>query len=142
MAQVSPIIQDEILTYGGEGPPTKVEVDSSGWYAWPQTASVFTFRSGEGDFTVRKERAGNRRGEPYWRVYRKRGGKLHRAYLGKSEELTLERLGAIATGMADQHTGGSPRRGQEQPAPRLVSPRVFSSHKAHRPLPQVPSTGS
>src|SRR5260370_22590157 len=123
MVQVYPIIEDGIRTYLRDGHPTQVEVDSSGWYAWLQTASVFTFRSGEGDFTVRKERAGNRRGEPYWRVYLNRGGKLHRAYLGKSEEMTLYAFGAISPVLAAQHTGGSPRRVQLQPAWRRLSSR-------------------
>src|SRR5260370_32239145 len=101
MVQVYPIIEDGIRTYLRDGHPTQVEVDSSGWYAWLQTASVFTFRSGEGDFTVRKERAGNRRGEPYWRVYRERGGKLQPAYRGKAEGLPHEHLGAHPTGRPD-----------------------------------------
>jgi LuxR family maltose regulon positive regulatory protein len=90
MTQTPPIIQDETLTYQQGDTIAEVMVGSPRWYAWLETASTFTFRSGQGHFTARKEQAGNRRGEPYWRAYRKRGGKLHRAYLGQSEELTLE----------------------------------------------------
>jgi LuxR family maltose regulon positive regulatory protein len=45
---------------------------------------------------MRRERAGNQRGDWYWRAYRKRDGKLHRIYVGKTGELTLERLDAVA----------------------------------------------
>ena len=102
MAQVSPIIQNGILTDLRDGSPVQIVVDSSDWYAWLQTASTFAFRSEEGLFTAHKERAGHRRGEPYWRAYLKRGGKLHRAYLGQSEGLTLKRLQLVAVVLASK----------------------------------------
>src|SRR6266567_7320634 len=112
MAQTPPIIQDEVLTYQQDDSTAQVMVDSAGWYAWLETASTFTFRSEQASFTARKERAGNRRGEPYWRAYRKRGGKLHRAYLGQSGELTLARLQATAAMLAGQDEGGGSLKGQ------------------------------
>src|SRR5260370_10365505 len=105
MAQVSPIIQDGILTDLGDGSPVQIVVDTSDWYTWLQTASAFTFRGEEGLFTAHKERAGNRRGRAYWRAYRTRQGKLHRAYLGQSEELTLERLQSVAVVLASKGAG-------------------------------------
>jgi len=96
MAQVSPIIQDGILTDLRDGSPLQIVVDSSDWYVWLQTASTFTFRSEHGSFTAYKERAGNRRGRAYWRANCTRQGKLHRAYLGQSEELALEQLQSVA----------------------------------------------
>jgi len=105
MAQVSPIIQDGILTDLRDGSPVQIVVDSSDWYAWLQTASIFTFRGEEGLFTAHKERAGNRRGRAYWRAYRTWQGKLHRAYLGQSEELTLEQLQSVAVVLASKGAG-------------------------------------
>src|SRR6266851_2232371 len=102
MAQVSPIIQDGILTDLRDGSPVQIVVDSSDWYAWLKTASTFTFRGEDGSFTAHKERAGNRRGRVYWRAYRTWQGKLHRAYLGQSEELTLERLQSVAGVLASK----------------------------------------
>jgi NB-ARC domain len=136
MTQTPPIIEEETLTYLQGDSTAQVMVGSARWYAWLETASTFTFRSGQGHFTARKERAGNRRGEPYWRAYRKRGGKLHRAYLGKSEELTLERLRAIAAVLADQNAGGDPLNGQEQSAGTGVSP-LASPHKDNWPHLQI-----
>ncbi len=105
MAQVSPIIQDGILTDLRDGSPVQIVVDSSEWYAWLQRASTFTFRGEEGLFTAHKERAGNRRGRLYWRAYRTWQGKLHRVYLGQSEELTLERLKAVAVVLVSKRAG-------------------------------------
>src|SRR5207244_1531543 len=72
------------------------------WYAWLTTASTFAFTSDSGTFTARKERAGNKRGGWYWKAYRKRGGTLSSAYLGKSETLTIERLQAVAALLAGE----------------------------------------
>src|SRR5216683_211192 len=112
MALTPPIILDEILTDQQGDSTAEVLVGSAGWYAWLETVSTFSFRSAAGHFSARKERAGNRRGEAYWRAYRKRGGKLHRAYLGQSEELTLERLRAVAAVLAGQDAGGGSLNGQ------------------------------
>src|SRR6266699_1119363 len=102
MVQVSPIIQDGILTDLRDRFPVQIVVDSSDWYAWLQTASIFTFRGEHGSFTAHKEHAGNRRGGAYWRAYRTWQGKLHRAYLGQSEGLTLERLQSAAVVLASK----------------------------------------
>jgi len=52
-----------------------------------------------GAFTVRRER---KRHSWYWYAYHKHNGKLHKAYLGKSEEMTLQRLNCVATALAGQ----------------------------------------
>ena len=120
MAQTPPSIQGELLTYQQDGQSVQVTVDTAGWYSWLETASTFTFRSEHGSFTARKERAGNKRGGTYWRAYRKRHGKLHRAYLGKSQELTLERLQKVAAVLAGQGPAED-----ATPTRRAVSPQML-----------------
>ncbi len=115
MAQTPFILQGETLTYHQGGQNVQVVVDTAGWYTWLETASTFTFHSEHGSFTARKERAGNRRGKLYWRAYRKCNGKLYRAYLGKSEELTLERLKAIATVLAGQGSADAAKANAHRP---------------------------
>jgi len=132
MAQVSPIIQNGVLTDLRDGSPVQIVVDSSDWYAWLQTASTFTFRGEEGRFTAHKERAGNRRGEAYWRAYRKRDGKLHRAYLGKSEELTLERLQSVALVLASKGEGEDLLDVPGLEAGTRPSSKVSSRARTHR----------
>ena len=68
-----------------------IEVGSEAWYAWltePNTHS-FSFRSPQGTLTARREHS---HGNWYWYAYRSQDGHLHKTYLGKSKELTLERL--------------------------------------------------
>jgi LuxR family maltose regulon positive regulatory protein len=77
-----------------------VQIGSAGWFTWlddPATQS-FTFEDAWGRFTARKER--RQRGSQYWIAYRKAGGKLRNAYLGKAADLTLERLQSTAAALA------------------------------------------
>src|SRR5215472_1052496 len=101
--QTMPVVQEDILTYQQDGQDDRLPVGAPAWYAWLSTARSFAFRSAFGSFTARKEQASNKRGGWYWRAYRKRDGKLHRVYLGKSEELTLDRLNAVAAALAAQN---------------------------------------
>src|SRR5258708_13980977 len=105
MARTPPIIQDGLLTYLRDGSLAQIVLASSDWYTWLQTASTFSFRREHGSFTAHKERAGNQRGRAYWRAYRTWQGKLHRAYVGQSEELTLEQLQSVAVVLASKGAG-------------------------------------
>ena len=96
MGQNHPTVQEDMLIYQLDGRTQMITLDTSEWYTWLVTASTFTFRSPFGTFTARKERAGNKRGGWYWKAYRRRGGKLLSAYIGKLESLTIERLHSVA----------------------------------------------
>src|SRR6266568_1318272 len=105
MTSSPPLIESHILTYQQSGQPTHVLVGTTEWYAWLRSASTFRFHSEQGTITARKERAGSRRGGEYWKAYRRHHGKLYRVYVGKSEELTLERLKSVAVVLASKGEG-------------------------------------
>src|SRR5919112_2435741 len=75
----------------------EIAVGSPSWVAWLRESSTrsFSFSGPPGTFTARKERRVH--GDEYWTAYRKRGGRLRKAYLGKAEKLTLERLNEAAS---------------------------------------------
>jgi predicted ATPase/DNA-binding CsgD family transcriptional regulator len=98
-----PVVQDATLTYRQGGQDNQLKVGTPAWHAWLCTARTFAFRGAFGTFTARKEHASNKRGGWYWRAYRRREGTLHRVYLGKSEEVTLDRLNTTAVILAGQH---------------------------------------
>ena len=84
-------------------PGSSVRLDSPAWFAWLEDATVTRFaypicdpRRGyiTGVMTVRKEH--RRRGGSYWVVYRRCGGRVRKAYLGRAHGVTNDRLGAIA----------------------------------------------
>src|SRR5215472_2955569 len=85
-----------------------VSVGTPAWYTWLETVTLFTFSSERGAFTARKER--RQRGGWYWKAYRTQHGKLVRAYLGKTEHLTLERLERVAQTLTDR---GIPTQGEQ-----------------------------
>src|SRR5919206_836982 len=83
-----------------EHPDAPIAVGSPAWVAWldaPATRS-FAFRSGQGSLTARKDR--RQRGGAYWVAYRKLGGTLRNIYLGKSADVTQERLADAAAMLA------------------------------------------
>ncbi len=130
--QARPVVQEDILIYQHGGQDDRLPVGTPEWYAWLSRAHSFAFRSALGTFTARKEQASNKRGGGYWRAYRKRDGKLHRVYLGKSEELTLERLNSVAGTLAGQDTvdKGDERVPQRQPEETLDQERFLQSSTA------------
>src|SRR5262245_37853633 len=95
MARTTPQVVNERLT--GHGAASPVAVGSPAWFSWLEQASHFAFRDPAGTFTARREAHG--RGA-YWRAYRTVGGRQRRAYLGRSADLTPERLRAVAAQLA------------------------------------------
>src|SRR5215831_4744092 len=70
-----------------------IAIGTADWYTWLEHHSSFCFEGPMCSFTARKER---RPAGWYWYASRRVHGKLHRAYIGKSATLTLERLNEVA----------------------------------------------
>ena len=92
-----PLVSDDHvfgLDSAGEQ-PFPIVVGTDAWYTWliDQHIQSFSFKHPLGTFTARRER---KRHGWYWYAYRKREGRLRKAYIGKTEKLTLERLNAVA----------------------------------------------
>jgi predicted ATPase/DNA-binding CsgD family transcriptional regulator len=80
-------------------PDDAVAVGDDTWRHWlgaPQT-TAFRFEGAGTAFTARRELRG---GHAYWYAYRRRGAKLGKVYLGRPEEIDLERLVAAAVKLA------------------------------------------
>ena len=72
---------------------TPLSIGTAVWYSWLDQHTSFTYETPRITFTARKEQ---RPGGWYWYAYRRSQGKLHSRYLGKSAELTLQRLDEAA----------------------------------------------
>jgi LuxR family maltose regulon positive regulatory protein len=121
MAHATPQVQEAILMRPGHR-DDPIPVGSASWFAWLEQATTFAFADASGRYTARKERVG--RAGWYWKAYRMEGGKLRRAYLGKSAELTLERLHAAAQSLRGASAGtGSifQARGSDASGAQLVA---------------------
>jgi predicted ATPase len=100
-----PFVADQSL-HLLEEPSDPILVGSEAWYCWlaAEQHPSFAFRNPLGSFTVRRER---RRQQWYWYLYHKHEGKLRKAYVGKTEEMTLQRLNTVAATVViqgDLHT--------------------------------------
>jgi predicted ATPase len=120
--------------------PSSIRVGSAAWYGWlaNEQNKSFSFRNDIGTFTARRERLHN---GWYWYAYRRSKGKLHKVYLGRIEELTLERLKAIAAALNEQSNLGDAPKASEpgEDAPQM---RASSSVDEDSSLQgQNPSTG-
>lgn len=83
--------------------PEPILVGSPAWYAWLTTATSFVWRIG--DDTYYRARRETRRGQAYWYVACRVGGKVRRFYLGVPADLSLDRLVAVATEIATARQG-------------------------------------
>lgn len=78
-----------------------VEVGTNRWYKWLADNPSFRFESGfagENSFTARKH---ERDTNDFWYAYRKIAGKAKSCYLGKTDQLSLEKLLAAAAKLAE-----------------------------------------
>src|SRR5215472_18893559 len=80
-----------------------IPIGTAAWFSWLELHRAFSFATGRLTFTVRKEQ---RRGGWYWYAYRRSQGRLHSFYLGKSAEMTLQRLDEAAA--AFERAGEAP----------------------------------
>ena len=96
-----PLVRNEFLmtpdaAIKGAAP---IQVGSPAWYAWLGGNQGFSYEGSVGHLTTRREL---RRGIGYWYGYRRRDGKLTKLYLGRSQELTWERLEQASAQLAGQ----------------------------------------
>ncbi len=115
-----PSVVDGILS-SESGP---VPAGSSSWYAWLSSTKKFTYKDGNGKFAAQCE---TRRKKAYWYAYRRRSGKVVKAYLGKNEDLTAERLRQASLSLAGNsrvHPLIGPPGSNDHPA---VESRIDSS---------------
>jgi ATP/maltotriose-dependent transcriptional regulator MalT len=114
MARTTPRVEGSTLRLLDVGADS-IMVETAEWYAWLDAHTTFTFASADGSFTARKERG--RASGWYWKAYRKRAGKLFSAYLGRSPDLTLDRLSGAARTLAGAEPSQAPEPKQPVTAP-------------------------
>jgi LuxR family maltose regulon positive regulatory protein len=111
------------VTAGDDAGP--ITVGSPAWFAWLEDATAFSFTSPAGNFSARKERRA--RGGWYWKAYRTANGTLHRAYLGKRENLTFARLERAAATLARASTPADPLPEAPPPTPAALSSNLLAT---------------
>src|SRR5260370_14420341 len=102
MARSTPTIEKSTLVANAGEWALEIAVGSAAWFEWleRESSTLFAFHAPEGGYTARREGSGSGRGGWYWKAYRKHQGRLYRAYMGKAEDLMLERLRKIAQALS------------------------------------------
>jgi hypothetical protein len=86
----------------------RIELESPSWWQWLESEEARSFRfecdCGVNSYTVRRE---NIKAGRFWYGYKKVERQLHKSYIGRSSDLTFERLEAVARALL---TPGKPRQ--------------------------------
>src|SRR5262245_46293559 len=85
----------------GKSDPLLTAMDDTAWQAWLETHSSFAFAGLNGPISLLKE--ARKGGAGYWYAYRRHGRRTLKRYLGRSAELTPERLEAAAAALTSAH---------------------------------------
>lgn len=129
------IVDGDRLHVGVGEQEKEILVDSAEWFRWLENHDRFIYQGEHGRFTARCE---ERRGKPYWYGYRKRRGKLQKVYLGKTSNLTIEKLTAVNIRLATNGSANKPGDGLDlnrslRTAVAVTSP-VPTNSAAHAPF--------
>jgi len=106
MAKSTPTVRDGTL-HLAEGKTINLS-DSEAWRNWLDEARTFRFEGQGGTFTARRD--GRTRGGAYWSAFRRKYHRNFRAYLGKSERLTIEILEDAAANIQAEIRSATKRR--------------------------------
>ncbi len=98
-----------------------VELDSDDWFHWLDHADHFYVNHPAGNFSCRRD--GRARGGTYWSAFRRVQGHVERAYLGKSERVTMTRLREVGNDLAAEV---QPTREQTTVAPQARRNQIAS----------------
>lgn len=96
-----------------------IQIDTTCWFAWLTENKSFRYESNNhAPFTVRKEKS------DYWYGYRKVVGKLHKRYIGRSLEVTQEKLELVAEELSNPAEGRKATPSVTQAVPEIVTDKV------------------
>lgn len=83
----------------------RIEPDTGEFTRWLHSNDSFRVEAGDNSYRARKE---SYTGIDYWYGVKKVAGKLHKRFIGKTEEVTHERLGAIARNIRQPSAKSAP----------------------------------
>ncbi len=114
------IVQDGLLHLGS----TCLQVGSPEWFSWLAETGKFSYKGENGKFTAQSEK---RRKQAYWYAYRRSAGKLSKTYLGRTEELTSERLEEASFVLSGKARFPDSPIGLDENAPAYIQPHLTPS---------------
>jgi LuxR family maltose regulon positive regulatory protein len=119
------------VCYGAAG-AEPIAIGTPVWSAWIKEHTSFTYRDAPLSFTARRE---ERPSGTYWYAYKRTHGKLRKRYLGRGDDLTLQRLQEVAQSLLEQREDIA----AQPEAPSLIATRFAIPRSAAEwvPRPQL-----
>lgn len=129
-----PTVRDGMLLTNPTDSP--ILVGTADWFDWLDAARSFAYRGAAGRFTARQEERSGRR---FWYAYRQQDGTLRKSYLGRSAELTAERLDEAARALAEmaRANANGEQRERENIADAWLSPLIATKIAAPMATPSL-----
>jgi hypothetical protein len=93
--RITPKVMGNMLYSESEG----IILETQTWYDWLEGHTTFYLESPDGTFTARQE---TRSGGHFWYAFRRVQRTLYKCYLGRSADLTRERLQHVACQLAER----------------------------------------
>jgi hypothetical protein len=102
----------------------QISLESPDFTQWLEANGSFRFEAGENSYRARKDKLPT---GIYWYAYKKVSGKLHKRYIGKTEEVNYARLHQVAQGIR-QPSARQPKQietqSQDTPSPVIDTLQV------------------
>lgn len=117
-----------------------IEVGSPGWFEWLQDNRSFSFAGDAGQFNALKERVRDKGW--YWKAYRWQNGRRRSAYLGRSEDLSVERLEEAAKNILQTNAAAEARSVQRVARTKMFVPALRPGHVVRQRLLQRMRSGA
>lgn len=102
-------------------------VGTADWFDWLGQARSFAYQGGVGHFTARHE---ERSGSRFWYAYRRQDGVMRKTYLGRSSELTAQRLDEAARTLARTDMNGAQDNASDAWLSPLIATKIAAPQSA------------
>jgi LuxR family maltose regulon positive regulatory protein len=122
-----------LLTAPENGASRLLSEDGDDWLAWLEQHRAFAFHGRSGQINVLKERR-RRGGDGYWYGYRRHGERMRKRYIGRSEQLSMERLEEIADLLVHEDETAAPSPAPVENVPPVESVKQAAGIMSFEPL--------
>ncbi len=121
----SPGQEKYLLSGSGNDEECPLPEERAGWLKWIEAQHAFAFNGRNGHLNLLKERR-SRGSEGYWYGYQRHAGGMVKRYIGRSAQLTIERLEEVAALL------GAGDGAQHSPAPVAQTGQPSGVRHVHR----------
>ncbi len=129
----SPEQEGYLLTEAETGTSFLLDEAGEAWLVWLEEHRSFAFHGRSGQLNLLKEQ--RRNGEGYWYAYQRQASRMVKRYLGRSNQVRVERLEEIATQLAERPQSVPTSSDTLQTSKKSIASRTSRTRKRKQDLP-------